>query len=527
MATPKVAAPPAPQIPPPAAENPVPVNPVPDVTPQEVGGLRNPNAAEGGGGLQVAEAVERPANTPLPPTTPPGNPAWTPGGGRNGNIDRGNAAWKIAAREGQGPTQPQIQGPLIPVVNLNRDQRTGDDFEYQPRLPHNDADVDDRFWQQRLNGNNRNDLRRGMVREYLQENLRNAVLQNAAQFNDRSGLQQFSRGVAETLSRTLNDTAILTDKTVNMVMKEVVHLLGKDFKGDFARPSVIPIDQATQIANLLVRNIGNKMDPILRDNPQKVIDGLLLLQLCANPGRYIDDMRSITGHKPCILPEGVPWSAFRNIGVLAAVLMKEGAAAKTPAELDAAVQRFVKILIAGNQLGILLAAIKLTADARSGAMSASRVMALVQIYELIAQLMVKAEKAMVEAAVNTKPAELTKTDRGLAFSEAKSVGEAETALRNYIDFNPAARADTSASAFFSEDIAENASRIAVDSSRGAMEEWLNSGRHRFVNDVDLGKPLGIVIDKASDECFTASAIRIVLVRDTSVLGWRMFRSFLV
>jgi hypothetical protein len=153
----------------------------------------------------------------------------------------------------------------------------------------------------------------------------------------------------------------------------------------------------------------------------------------------------------------------------------------------------------------------------------------VRIYELIAQLMILTERLMKEAseAAARKPAELTRMDKGLAFAGALESNEAESALRQYLAFNPTAQADSGASAFFSEQLAETSARIAVDSSQREMVEWLNSGRHRFVTEVDLGQPLGIIIDRASDECFMASQIRVILVRDGSVLGWHILRSSLV
>jgi hypothetical protein len=239
-------------------------------------------------------------------------------------------------------------------------------------------------------------------------------------------------------------------------------------------------------------------------------------------------MREITSHKPCILPDGIRWSAFRDTGLLAANLIKEGAPLRSAAQVDAAVQRFVKMLVANNELGILLASIRLAADAREGRLPSGSVAALVRIYGLIAQLMIATERAMKEAAdaAARKPTELKSMDRGLAFAGTLEPAESEAALRQYLAFNPAAQADSGASAFFSEQVAEASARIAVDSSQREIVEWLSSGRHRFVIDVDLGKPVGIVIDRF-DGCFTASQIRLVLVRDGSVVGWHILRSSLV
>jgi hypothetical protein len=387
----------------------------------------------------------------------------------------------------------------------------------------------DHHWQESYNAN-RTSLRRGLIRDYLQQNLQETLFETRAGTNSPIDLQRLTQTVADRLSRTYNDPAILTDKTLNLITKEISHLLGKDLKVNTGNPTIIPYERASQIANLLLRHISKEVNPgLLHLTDQKILDALILLQLCCQPGRHIDEMRQITGHKPCILPDGIRWSAFRDAGLLAASLMGEGASLRTASLLDAAVQRFVKRLVANNELGILLAAARLAADARAGRLSNGSLVALVRIYELIAQLMILTERLMKEAseAAARKPAELTRMDKGLAFAGALESNEAESALRQYLAFNPTAQADSGASAFFSEQLAETSARIAVDSSQREMVEWLNSGRHRFVTEVDLGQPLGIIIDRASDECFMASQIRVILVRDGSVLGWHILRSSLV
>lgn len=387
----------------------------------------------------------------------------------------------------------------------------------------------DHHWQESYNANRIN-LRRGLIRDYLQQNLQETLFEARTGANSPIDLQRLTQTVADRLAKTYNDPAILTDKTLDLITKEISHLLGKDLKVNTGNPTVIPYERATQIASLLLRHISREADPgVLRLTDQKILDALILLQLCCQPGRHIDELRQITGHKPCILPDGIPWSAFRDTGLLAAGLMREGASLRTAALLDAAVERFVKRLVVNNELGILLAAARLAADARAGRSSNGSIVALVRIYELIAQLMIVTERLMKQAseAAARKPAELTRMDKGLAFAGALESNEAESALRQYLAFNPAAQADSGASAFFSEQVAETSARIAVDSSQREIVEWVNSGRHRFVTEVDLGKPLGIVIDRASDEYFTASQIRVVLVRDGSVLGWHILRSSLV
>ena len=443
---------------------------------------------------------------------------WRTRGDHGGGRDRGS---------GKGG-RLDVHWPIYTQTFPGRTTSSGTD---DPEVNNRRDDERNRHWQESYSANQAN-LRRGVIRDYLRQNLQNTLAEARGETNLPIDLQRLTRTVAEELSRTFNDPAIVdTRTTLNLITKEISHLLDRDFNfRTNNNPTVIPYDRGIQIANQLVRYISNDVATAsLRMTDRKMLDALILLQLCCNPGKYLKEMREITGHKPCILPEGIPWSAFRDTGLLAANLMREGASIRSSAQVEAAVQKFFKMIVANNELGILLAALRLASDARIGAVPNGSLIALVRIYELLAQLMIVTERLMREAAeaAARKPAELTKMDRGLAFAGALESSEAESALRQYLAFNPAAQSDSGACAFFSEGLAENSARIAVDSSQREIVEWLNSGRHRFVTEVDLGKAVGIVIDRASDECFTASQIRVVLVRDGSVLGWHILRSSLV
>lgn len=440
------------------------------------------------------------------------------------------AGFPEKAPEGRPPQGEQDQLPDFDIPIFPTYRRTDREIGYN-RERREDRDDEDRYRPDRNYNANRANLRRGVIRDYLQQNLQNAILESG--INDRSGLQQLTRTVADQLARTFNDPLMVTDKVLKTIEKEITNLLRNDLRTDLNftdnRSRTITFDRAAQISELLLKYIPHEFSKQFRDiTPQKMLDGMILLHLLAHPGGSLDDMRRIMNCKPSILPEGMVWANFRDTGLLVALLWKNSLSLNDRS-LDLAVQRFVKLLVAKNEIGILLAAMQLTGEARSGQMPHSRVAALVQVYELIGQLMRNAERAMKEATASAAPrhAELGRTDRGLAFSGAMESNDAEAALRNYLAFNPAAQSDSGASAFFSEELAETSARIAVDSSQREIVDWLNSGRHRFVTEVDLGKPIGIVIDRVSDECFTASQIRIVLVRDGSVLGWHILRSSLV
>lgn len=527
----------------------------PRVAPQTVGGGQ-PQLPPNQPPNQPAPAQPNPAPQPAPAQAEPGinvniqaNPAGlgdininvNAGGGKAPNADppaanngqngglwagfpektpNGNAhGWWRKHQTGQGQN-PRMDWPILtqsfPRTNNEPDSevnRRGDDRERQ--------------WNESY-GANRTTLRRGAIRDYIRQNLQSTLLEARTGNSVPIEVQLLTRTVADRLSQTYIDTNVFTERTLNLIAKELSHLLGKEFtSATTVNPTVIPYDRAVQIASLVGQQIRAQVDPNFPQmTDRKMLDALIFLRLCCDPGPYMGDVKKIMSHQPCILPNGMPWSVFRDTGLLAASLFREGAAVRTPNGLDAAVERFTKLLVANNEIGVLLAAAQLTANARDGRVPSSSIIALVRIYELIAKLTLIAERSMKEAAAQKSP-ELSKSDRGLAFAGALESNEAESALRQYLAFNPSAQADTGACAFFGEQVADSAARIAVDSSEREMAEWLGSGRHRFVTETDLGKPLGIVIDRATDECFTASKIRVVLVRDGSVLGWHILRTSLV
>lgn len=473
--------------------------------------------------------------------------------GQNGGGQTTTTGTKIAPNQtilDAGPKQQnggQAQGPVIPE-RKTRPPGTIESYDVDwPILtlpfaddlnPFDNDKADetrrsdearDRQFQESHSANQAN-VRRGLIRDYLRQNLQDTLIETRGGANGPLDLQRLTQTIADRLSRTHNDPSLLTGRNLNLISQEISHLLVRDLRPLIGTPLVVPHDRAMQLASmLLARLAGESPAGFAHLTEQQLLDGLLFLQLCCLPADKIKDIREITTHKPSILPQGIPWSMFRDTGLLAANLLREGAALRNTAYLDAAVQKFFKLLVANNELGVLLAAVRLTADARAGRVPSGSVAALVRIYELIAQLMVLSERAMKEAAeaATRKPAELKRTDKNLAFAAAMEPSESETALRQFLAFNPSAQADSGASAFFSDQVAETSARIAVDSSQREIVEWLSSGRHRFVTEVDLGKPVGIVIDRATDECFTASWIRVVLVRDGSVLGWHILRSSLV
>lgn len=495
--------------------------PIVDGQPYETQGAQNPVKPEnqgnqtGQGGQGGTKAGNNPPVVIAGPKPEMNGPV--------GPGPRGPQEYKI-----RGPRNFELlnQWPILTLPSLDQNSLFEDERANENRRSN---DARDRQLQENYSANQANN-RRGLIRDYLRQNLQDTILETRNGTNNPLDLQRLTQTVADRLSKTYNDPAILNGRNLNLITQEISRVLVRDFNTTIGSPTVVPYDRASQIASLLLTQIARESPAgFTHMTDQQMLDALLFLQLCCLPADKIKEIREITTFKPSILPEGMPWAAFRDTGLLAANLLKEGAALKNTTYLDAAVQKFFKLLIANNELGVLLAAARLTADARGGRVPSGSITALVRIYELIAQLMILTERSMKQAAeaASKKPPDLTRSDKNLAFAAVLEPGESEAALRQYLAFNPSAQADSGASAFLSEQIAETSTRIAVDSRQKEIVEWLSSGRHRFVTEVDLGKPVGIVIDRATEECFNASWIRVVLVRDGSVLGWHILRSCLV
>lgn len=277
---------------------------------------------------------------------------------------------------------------------------------------------------------------------------------------------------------------------------------------------------------------------------REILSGLLLARGLVVPGERAADVRNLIAFRPSVLPHEVSLAALRDVGQLVRILISETAGAKTTANLDLAVQKFIRILIANNELGVLLAAVNLTGQIQDRGGLISRSLALVQIYELINRLLLAGEKAMKQALpeVAAKLVQPKAERSGFPLVNASGLADtdetnsqlyklhatgAESSLRQFLEFNPAFAFDNSASAFNNPDDAREAQRDFVNLYHDDIEAWLQSGNHRFVKDIDFEKPVGIIVERSSDYLFTASKARIVLVRDSSVQGWHFLKSFLV
>ena len=91
-------------------------------------------------------------------------------------------------------------------------------------------------------------------------------------------------------------------------------------------------------------------------------------------------------------------ATLRDLGGLVKVLISDAAAAKSTANLENAVQKFARILIAVNCLETVLTAVKLADQNQFAGGNVGRTLAIVQVYELINRLILSGEQALKEAA---------------------------------------------------------------------------------------------------------------------------------
>ncbi len=103
----------------------------------------------------------------------------------------------------------------------------------------------------------------------------------------------------------------------------------------------------------------------------------------------------------------------------------------------------------------------------------------------------------------------------------------ETELRRQLDFYPHFAYDRQISTFENPKDINLGKQEFVNKHYSEIEDWLASGKHRFVKDFDFEKPIGMIVDRNESGYITAEKLRVVLVRDGSVNGWHFLRSFLV
>ena len=270
---------------------------------------------------------------------------------------------------------------------------------------------------------------------------------------------------------------------------------------------------------------------------REIYSGLMLAQGLVSSNEKSADIRNLISFRSDVLPNNFSAAALRDLGQLVKVLITDASNAKTTVNLDLAVQKFIRILVANNELGVLLAAAALSKQAELGTLNMNRTMALVQIYQLIGRLVQAGEAAMKESAAknglvaNEKVVgnlgKITNAEEKSAVLRDLQNNNQHHNLKNFLEFNPAFVAERAASSFANTEDARHAQQHLSSHHADEIEQWLNSGNHRFVKEIDLDKPIGIVVERGAEDFFSASKARIVLVRDSSEQGWHFLKSFLV
>ncbi|HVE55816.1 MAG TPA: RNase A-like domain-containing protein [Pyrinomonadaceae bacterium] len=393
---------------------------------------------------------------------------------------------------------------------------------------------------------------------YLSRNTINRLISNQTFQNSTrtySQSQNLPREVNQLLqnigSRVLSmlDSSQQNRKLIHQISKEIAHQMRENVqsaKNTFFKNANLNavhfkhlnISEKMHVAvELLTHHVPPKaLENIQNHKAQEVLNGLLLARGLVVPGENSAEIRNLVAFKSTVLPSEVSMTNLRDVGQLVKGLIADTAAAKTTANLDLAVQKFVRILLANNELGVLLATVNLASQAQNQSGLIGRSLALAQIYELINQLIQAGEKAMIEKNTGQKERNIFQTVRLPLvddFDESKAQlsklhgMEAAGSLRQFLEFNPALVFDNSASKFNNPDDARQAQKDFINLYHNDIEQWLKSGNHRYVKDFDFDKPVGVVVERSSDGIFTANTARFVLVRDGSVQGWHFLKSFLV
>lgn len=392
---------------------------------------------------------------------------------------------------------------------------------------------------------------------YVSRNTINRLIGPHTQNYQTNNLPREINALVQNVSKqvlSILNTAGQNNKLIHQISKDISHQIRsniQDAKQAFLKNADLGavhfkhlnVKEKMHVAvELLPNHLPEKaLQNIQNHKSNEVLNALLLARGLVSANEQPADVRNLVMLKSTVLPSEVSITALRDVGQLVKVLINDASAAKTTANLDFAVQKFVKILLANNELGVLLATVSLASQAQNQGGLVGRSLALAQIYELINRMIAAGEKALRDAANNSQntlqkdrnifqPVGLGVTDENdesqLQLNRL-SVSEAAGSLRQFLEFNPAAAFDNSTSAFNDPDDARHAQKDFINLYHDDIAAWLASGNHRLVKDYDFEKPVGVVVDRTADGVFNATTARFVLVRDGSVQGWHFLKTFLV
>lgn len=104
----------------------------------------------------------------------------------------------------------------------------------------------------------------------------------------------------------------------------------------------------------------------------------------------------------------------------------------------------------------------------------------------------------------------------------RHVGRSENWLRNRLASDPDLQF---ASSFRNEAAANRAQGQFVKQHRAEIEAWLRGGEQRFVGQVEMRDPVGIVVERGRGGAVETGRAQVVLVRDNSPQGWHVLTSY--
>jgi hypothetical protein len=295
-------------------------------------------------------------------------------------------------------------------------------------------------------------------------------------------------------------------------------------------------------AELILRYLSKTQAHVLLNHSAKqILNGLLLARGFALTADKFFPRHDIFSAKKFPLPYNVPPVVIRNLGNAVKALIVEARLAQTPKDLEVAVEKFLRNPSGKNNLDALASAVKLAEQFGLKGNIESEADVPEKIAELVKFLILAGDKALqsVADAFDAAEGELLTAQNADVPEGAElernyetiwsgdSSAEAEGALRRQLEFNPFLQNERAASAFENPSEASRAQEEFTNRFHNEIEQWLQSGNHRFVKDLELEKPIGIVVERGTSGFFMADTARIILVRDGSVQGWHFLKSFLV
>ena len=429
---------------------------------------------------------------------------------------------------------------------------------------------------------------------YLSEDVvRNLVERRGADVSNRSGnpafdalpkeLSRLVQTVENQILQTLGEAEIDHKNNFNSVNIEIPRELDDQVKSaKNLLTQIFGTNEAKKFSQLdvrermlaaiesLVRNLPPELSENLKNHSaEQILQGFLLARGLINSKNADSNNNASTKNLLQMMRLGASDKAslatLRDLGGLVKVLISDAAAAKSTSNLENAVQKFTRILIAVNCLETVLTAVKLADQNQFAGGNVGRTLAIVQVYELINRLILSGEQALKDAAqfalknaAKNEPdkqtrgsvlpigtiedlsetGETNKFDKTNRFDTAdkfdksgKKTADIKTVAaenaRRFLEFNPMFANDRFISAFDNSDNFRQAQNAFLDRHQIEIEQWLRGGNHRFVKDIDFEKPIGIVVERGASDFLTATAARIVLVRDSSMQGWHFLKSTLV